>query len=374
MNGVMKAAVYHGRHDVRIEERPQPVAGPGELLLSVGTVGVCGSDSGEWAYGPHQYPFDKPHPATGHLGAIIPGHEFSGTVVAVGDDVDAQWIGRQVASCGSVACGACAACRRGESNMCAVYAGVGLHRDGALAEYVATPVESCVSIDGLGISLDEAALCQPMAIAVHCVRRAGDVAGQTVLVQGVGGIGAFLTYVLAQAGADVVASDVDEERLQIAAELGAARAVLVGGSPADTETLVGALGGRELRVIFEVSGTAGGMRTALEIAPKGARIVVVGMQKGPIDIDLRPVTLFERTLIGTNAQIREVDFPKAVELIARRPGGWRRIAPRVIPLEDLVESALRPMSEGRAPAIKILIDPRANVERELKSVHSAGAE
>jgi (R,R)-butanediol dehydrogenase/meso-butanediol dehydrogenase/diacetyl reductase len=366
----MRAAVYHGRRDVRVEERPRPEVRAGELLLRVGTVGVCGSDSGEWAHGPLQHPFGDPHPATGHAGPIIPGHEFSGTVVAVGDGVDPAWIGREVASCGSVACGRCAACLRGESNMCAVYAGVGLHRDGALAEFVTTPVESCVSIDGLGISLDEAALCQPMAIAVHCVRRAGAVAGQTVLVQGVGGIGAFLTYALSEAGAEVIAADVDEERLAIAAEMGAAATVRVAGSATDAATIVDALAGRELRVLFEVSGSAGGMRTALEIAPKGARIVVVGVQKAPLEIDLRPVTLMERTIIGTNAQIRERDFPEAVELIARRPGGWNRIAPAVIPLDDLVEGALRPMSEGRADAIKILIDPVGERSRPVRNVHN----
>ncbi|MGP3534092.1 zinc-dependent alcohol dehydrogenase [Microbacterium sp. RD1] len=366
MSAAITAAVYHGIRDVRVEEHPMPRVRPGELLLKVGTVGVCGSDSNEWAYGPHQYPFEVPHPATGHVGPIVPGHEFSGTVVEIGDGVDSAWLGRRVASCGSVACGECAACLRGETNMCARYAGVGLHRDGALAHYVTTPVESCVSIDGRGISLDEAALCQPMAIAVHCVARAGDVAGQTVLVQGVGGIGAFLTYALASAGADVVAADVDEERLDIAAELGAARTVRVAGSPEDGARILEATHGSEIRVIFEVSGSAGGMKTALQIAPKGARIVVVGMQKGPIDIDLRPVTLYERSLIGTNAQIRERDFPRAVDLIASRPGGWSRIAPRVIPLQDIVGSALQPMSEGRAPAIKMLIDPWAEKARPTR--------
>lgn len=353
----MLAAVYHGRHDLRVEPRPIPVPGPGELLLRVGTVGVCGSDSGEWGYGPHQYPLDAPHAASGHVGPIIPGHEFSGTVVGAGDGVAEEWIGRAVASCGSVACGWCPACLRGSSNMCEHYVGVGLHRHGALAGYVTTPVESCVSVEGLGISLDEAALCQPMAIAVHCVRRAGDVRGQRVLVQGVGGIGVFLTFALAAEGAIVTAVDFDPERLDIAAELGARSTVLVRGDEADTERIREGLEGEELRAVFEVSGSARGMRTALEVSPKGARIVVVGMQKGAIEIDFRTITLMEKSFIGTNAQARESDFPRAVELIAQRAGGWDRIAPRVLPLGDVVEGALRPMVDGHAPAIKSLIDP-----------------
>lgn len=363
----MPAAVYHGKHDIRFEQVPVPAPGPGELLLEVGTVGVCGSDVGEWSHGPRQHPFVTPHPATGHLGAIIPGHEFSGTVVAVGEGVDGSWLGAEVASCGSVACGRCDACRRGQSNQCRWYAGVGLHRDGALAAYVTTPVENCLRTGDLGISLDEAALCQPMSIAVHNVSRAGDVAGQTVVVQGIGGIGAFLVYALAEAGADVVATDLDPERLAVATEMGARAVVEVAGDAGDLDLVRAAVGDRELRVVFEVSGVRAGVLGALELAPRGCRVVLVGIQKAPVEIDLGIVTMEEKILIGTNALVRENDFPEALRLIARRRGRWSVIAPRVVPMETLVEEALRPMSEGRPLAIKTLIDPRNGPARPIRS-------
>jgi (R,R)-butanediol dehydrogenase/meso-butanediol dehydrogenase/diacetyl reductase len=363
----MRAAVYHGQHDIRFEERPVPQPAPGELLLEVGTVGVCGTDVTEWALGPHQHPFAAPHPVTGHQGAIIPGHEFSGTVVGIGDGVDPSWLGRRVASCGSVACGRCDACRRGQSNQCRLYNGVGLHRDGALAGYVTTPSENCLSIDGLGISLDEAALCQPMSIAVHNVARAGEVAGQTVLLQGVGGIGTFLAYVLAEAGADVIATDMDPARLATARELGVRRTVQVAGNDGDLDLIRAELGDQELRVIFEVSGSRPGALAALALAPRGCRIVFVGIQKAPIEVDLAKVRFEENILIGTNALVREIDFPRAVELIAKRAGQWELIAPRVVPLEDYIEEGLRPMSEGRPRAIKTLVDPRAAAVRPIAS-------
>lgn len=361
----MPAAVYHGPRDVRIEQRPAPVAGPGELLLRVATVGVCGSDAGEWDHGPVQHPVAARHPSSGHLGPIVPGHEFSGTVVAVGEGVDRAWLDRPVASCGSVACGECDECRGGASNRCRRYVGVGLHRDGALAGFVAVPVEACVATDGLGISLDEAALCQPMAIAVHCVARAGDVDGQLVAVLGVGGIGAFLVFALVAAGARVVAVDLDDERLGIAAELGAERTLRVAGDAGDADRIREALGGESPRVVFEVSGAAGGLATALAVLPIGGRIVAVGIHRAPVAIDLGALTVREQTVIGTNAQVRETDFPRAVELIARRPGGWSRIAPRVIPLADVVDGALRPLASGTAPAIKVLIDPWAVQARPI---------
>lgn len=364
----MPAAVYYGTRDLRIEERAVPVPAAGELLLRVGSVGVCGTDSGEWDHGPVQIPLATRHPASGHLGPMAIGHEFSGTVVAVGEGVDPAWMGQRVASCGAAPCGECAACLRGESNLCRRYAGVGLHREGALAGYVATPVASSVSIEGLGISLDEAALCQPMGIAVHNVRRAGDVAGQLVIVLGAGGIGAFLVFALKAAGATVIAADLSAERLGIAGEMGADELVRTHGDAGDAELLGAAVGARELRVVFEVSGTAGGLATSLAVAPAGARIVAVGIQRRPAEIDLGRMTIAEKSIIGTNALVREVDFPAAVELIASRPGGWSRIAPEVLPLAELVEGALRPMSEGRPPAIKTLIDPWGDARRAIRSL------
>lgn len=370
MVGSMAAAVFHGRGDIRFERRPVPEVGAGDLLIRVATVGVCGTDVGEWAHGPVQHPVTTAHPASGHLGPVVPGHEFSGTVEAVGEGVDPAWLGRDIASCGAVACGHCPPCERGESHRCRSYVGVGLHRDGALAGWVTTPPESCVAIDGHGISLDEAALCQPMAIAVHCARRAGDIDGQSVVVLGVGGIGAFLTYVLVETGARVIAVDLDPARLEIASELGAHSVVRTTGGADDGDLVRAALGDDELRVVFEVSGTAGGLRTATDLAPPGARIVVVGIQSRPVEVDLAALTLRELSLIGTNAQARESDFPRAVELVARRAGRWGVVAPWVLPLDELVDGALRPMSEGRPPAVKTLIDPWSQQRRPIHGGNS----
>lgn len=366
MPTTMTAAVYHGRRDIRIEERPVPSPGPGELLLRVAAVGVCGTDAGEWDHGPVQIPTERRHPSSGHLGPLVPGHEFSGVVEAVGEGVDPSWTGRAVASCGAVACGSCPPCGRGESNRCTSYVGVGLHRDGALAGFVTTPVASCVAIDGLGVSLDEAALCQPMAVAVHCVSRAGGVAGQTVVVLGVGGIGTFLVHALVAAGARVVAADLDPARLELARELGAHVTTRTTAGPGDLELLREALGGEELRVVFEVTGTAGGLRTALDLAVPGTRVVAVGIQARPVELDLTAITVREISLVGTNALVRETDFPRAVELVAARAGRWGILAPEVLPLGEIVDGALRPMCEGRPPAVKTLVDPWATERRQIR--------
>lgn len=351
----MRAAVLHGKEDLRIEEVAVPSALPGELLLEVGTVGVCGTDATEWAYGPKLFPVDVTHPVTGHIGPMILGHEFSGHVVAVGEGVDESWIGKLVASCGSMPCGRCAECNSGRSNLCRKYAAVGLHRDGALAKYVSAPLGSCVDVGSLGLNVDEAALAQPMAIAVHSVRRSGLKRGDVAIVQGVGGIGAFLILALVEEGAHVVAVDLDPERLRIANSLGAHVTVLAGQQ--DSASRIAAEFETSIPVFFEVTGSDPGLQLAIDIVPMGTNIVMVGIHKAPRTVDLARVTVRELSLIGTNAMVRETDFPDAAALIASRKGQWSEIAPEPLPLDQLVQGALRPMLEGKPPAIKTLIKP-----------------
>jgi len=351
----MRAAVLHGRRDLRIEEVPTPAAGPGELLLEVTAVGVCGTDAGEWAHGPKLFPIEVAHPVTGHVGPLTMGHEFAGRVVAAGTGVDAAWIGRLVASCGAGPCGECALCRDGRSNVCRRYAAVGLHRDGALARYVVAPVASCVDAGALGIDEHEAALVQPMSIAVHAARRSGIRTGETAVVQGVGGIGAFLIHVLVDRGIRVVAVDLDPSRLALARRLGAAATILGGTDTAADE--IAASWGEEIPVFFEVTGSARGMDLAIERVPMGTTIVAVGIAKAPAPADLGRVTVRELTLVGTNAMVRETDLDDAARLVAQRAGRWGGVIAPPLPFEQLVEGALAAIAEGRPPAVKSLILP-----------------
>ncbi|MBO9521391.1 MAG: alcohol dehydrogenase catalytic domain-containing protein [Nocardioidaceae bacterium] len=366
----MTAAVYHGPRDVRIETVEVPAPGPGELLVRVGTVGVCGTDAAEWSSGPHLHPLHTTHPATGHVGPTIPGHEFSGTVEAVGAGVASGWLGTLVASTGSVSCGTCPACGRGESNQCDSYAGVGLHRHGALAEFVVTPAYSCVDAGSHGLGADEAALCQPMAIAVHAARRAGQLPrGSAVVVQGVGGVGVFLVFALVRAGLEVIATDVDEARLELARAMGATlvRNVGAGGEGPLPPAL---LREADVRAFFEVSGSEAGLATALESAPRGCRIVLLGIQKHRSSVDLARLTLHEQTLVGTNALAYEADLPRAAGLIAEGQGLWARVAPTVVPLSRLVEDALAPLAAGHAAAVKTLVAPHDAIARPFSASRS----
>jgi (R,R)-butanediol dehydrogenase/meso-butanediol dehydrogenase/diacetyl reductase len=359
----MRAARFHGAGDVRVENVEAPRApGPGEVLLRVKTVGICGSDALEYRMGPVLVkPLDVPHPVTGHRGPLTLGHEFAGELVAKGPGVEHFEEGTLIACGAGMSCGRCAPCRAGRTNLCATYATIGFHQHGGLAEHVIAPADICFDAGAYGLSPDAAAMAQPMAIAVHAGRRGRVAADELALVIGVGGIGSFLTYAISRWGAEVIVSDLDAERLTVAAALGAARTVAL----ADGETFEDAIAaaGRAPEVIFEVSGSAVGLEQAIALAPRGGRIVSVGVQKAPPPVDMSRVTLDELELIGTVAHVARDDFPEALRLLALREEGWADVAPEVLPLDQLVDDGIRPIAEGTSARIKTLIDPHTQRPR-----------
>ena len=179
----MSAAVLHGRRDLRVEDVPRPPAPEAdEILIEVRAVGLCGTDLAEWAAGPHQVPISVSHPRTGHAGPTVLGHEFSGVVVETGTDVPAGWDGELVTCAGAVPCDRCPACRAGAASQCASYWVIGLHRDGALTRLVRAPLRSCARVGDRGLTAEEAALAQPMGIAVHAARRGEPADGRRAIV------------------------------------------------------------------------------------------------------------------------------------------------------------------------------------------------
>ena len=194
----MAAAVYYGPGDVRIEDVPFPQRKPGEALLRVVRSGMCGTDATEWRTGPLTFPVNRAHPVTGHVGPMIPGHEFIGEVIE--SDAGAEFVvGDLVASGAGVWCGECARCREGRTNLCDRYYTLGLNIAGGMAEYVSCPVHNLVRIPA-NMSMDVAGLAQPLAVGLHAARRAGVAPGDRVVLIGAGAIGTFILAGLALAG------------------------------------------------------------------------------------------------------------------------------------------------------------------------------
>ena len=331
----MHAAVYHGRGDIRIEDvREPPAPGPGELVLAVARASICGTDAAEWSHGPH---LARP--------GVTLGHEFTGTVLATGTDAGGLREGDRVVSGAGVSCGECAWCRAGRTNLCASYYTLGLQADGGLAELVRTPASICHRVPD-ACSDEAAAMAQPLAVALHAVARSGVAAGDTCAVIGAGGIGALVIFAAAARGARVIAIDVDEQRLASARVLGAHLALDARGADL-AELVLEATAGEGASVVIEASGAPNTPAAAARAVRRGGRVLLIGLQAAPRELDLLALTLREVSLETTVAHVCAVDVPAALELLATRALA-EHVLGGVIALEELVEAGIRPLANGVA--------------------------
>jgi (R,R)-butanediol dehydrogenase / meso-butanediol dehydrogenase / diacetyl reductase len=340
----MRAAVYHGPGDIRIESVPEPNDPTGsQLLIEVTRAAICGTDSSEWAHGPL---LARP--------PVILGHEFTGQVIKAGPEVEGIAVGDRVACGAGASCGECDWCRAGRTNLCARYVTLGLHVDGGLAEYVTAPGAICRRVPD-GVTDDAAATAQPLAVALHAVRRSGLEAGQSCAVIGVGGIGAFVVAAATARGAwPLIALDIDEDRLETARRLGAD--VLIDARGRDlSEAIQSATGGEGADVVIEATGAPHAPAAALAAARRGGRVLIVGLQAAPRELDLLAFTVREVDLVTTLAHVCDVDLPDSLELLASSDVA-DVVIDRVIALEDLVDEGIRPLAEGTARG-KIVVAP-----------------
>jgi (R,R)-butanediol dehydrogenase/meso-butanediol dehydrogenase/diacetyl reductase len=346
----MRAAVYHGAHDVRIEDVAAPEPREGEVLLRVLRSGMCGTDATEWKAGPRTFPVATAHPVTGHHGPFVPGHEFVGEVVeatrggryAVGD----------VLACGAgVWCGSCDRCLEGRTNLCRRYYTLGLNAPGGMAELVAAPERTLVPVPE-GLSVDHAGLSQPMAVGLHAARRSGARSGDRVVLIGAGAIGCFaLTGLRHLADLDVTVIDFPGPRLERATRLGADRVVEAGDGAA--EQVRDALGGRA-DVVVEASGAPGQLDRAVSMVRSGGTILQVGIPAGPQQVDLHPVVFGEIAVMTTLAHVCDTDLGPSLDILASTDLGTE-LLDSVRPMDDLAAQLDR-LAAGRLEG-KVLFDP-----------------
>lgn len=347
----MRAAVYYGDHDVRIEQRPIPVRGKGEALLRIVRTGMCGTDATEWRAGPLTFPVDRVHPVTGHTGPMILGHEFIGEVLAV-DDGSALAVGDLVASGAGVWCGECVRCAEGRTNLCLNYYTLGLNIDGGMAEFVSCPERALVRVPA-GLSADLAGLAQPLAVGLHAARRSSAADGDRVVLIGAGAIGSFvLAGLLSLADVDVSVVDFAGPRLERAARIGAARIIEAGdGARAAVLDAVGALGAD---IVIEASGAPGQLGNALSMVRAGGTILQVGLPSQQQSVDIHDLVMREVTIRTTLAHVCGQDLAPALGILATTNLG-EELLDSVHPLGDIAEQ-LELLATGKLEG-KVLFDP-----------------
>jgi len=330
----MQAAVLHGAKDIRWQKYPMPALPPGMVLLRVRRVGICGSDL-------HYYQH-------GYCGAFVPtqpfilGHELTAEVAATAPDVRAPAIGARVTVNPARACGFCEYCRAGRSNLCRHTIMLGSASttpptDGAFADCVAVRADQCHTLplevdDGLG------AMMEPLAVALHAVKRAGVVSAKRVLVVGGGPIG-LLTCLTARAfgAAPVAVSDVVTARRANALKLGADVAL----DPADNglRALTEKLVGDGFDTVFEASGAPAALRQAFDLVRPGGTIVQIGTQ-GTADVGLpaNQVMVREIQFLGS---FRYGDvFDEAIRLVASGRIDMRPLISQVFPMAQTTEAMI----------------------------------
>jgi (R,R)-butanediol dehydrogenase / meso-butanediol dehydrogenase / diacetyl reductase len=348
--------VLHGPGDARVEERPDPrPPGVEDVTIRVLRAGLCGTDATEFAAGPVMTPLTRRHPNSGVLGPVVLGHEFIGVAEVVGDAVDRVVVGDRVAAGAGVWCGACAWCRRGQTNLCSSYWTFGLSADGGLTQRITVPAAMLHPIAS-HVSDDNAALAQPLAVGLHAVNRSRIAPGDVVVVHGAGAIGSFIVAGVVAAGAGaVVAVDVERSRLDVAAKLGATRAVHA--SEDDLDAVVRELtDGALADVSIEASGVPDGMSRVQRVTRRGGTILLVGLPKKPVSFDAVDLILREIDVATTVAHVCDENLPAALDLLAERDLA-ELLVERVVPLDRAVEDALKPMAAGTARG-KLLVDPQ----------------
>jgi (R,R)-butanediol dehydrogenase/meso-butanediol dehydrogenase/diacetyl reductase len=251
-----------------------------------------------------------------------------------------------------VSCGTCRACSRGRTNLCARYYTLGLSTDGALADFVAVPAGTLRRIPDDCPDI-EAALAQPLAVGLHAVSRSAAAPGDTIVLLGAGAIGSFILAGLAGHDGRVIAVDVDAQRLEVAARLGASETCLV--TVDDPIAPVAELVAEGADVVIESSGVPGAAQRAVQLCGLGGSVLLVGLTKTPQSLDLADLVLREITVNTTVAHVCDTDLPKALDLLATRALS-PLLVDRVVPLERIVSDALEPLSRS-ALGGKVLVRP-----------------
>lgn len=325
-------------------EVPVPQLGPSDVLIRVEKAGVCGTDHHIYAWDPWAQRRIKP--------PIVVGHEFMGTVAAVGEAVRSIRTGERVSAEGHVADLTCRLCRTGNAHICERVQIIGVDRDGAFAEYVAIPENNVWRLDP-AIPDEWAAIFDPVGNAVHTVMAAG-VSVKTVVISGVGSIGLIAIQVARAAGAlAVYAIDVNPARLELAKRLGADAAFQPEDGDLASE-IRRRTNGDGADVLLEMSGNGAAIDLGLTLLRNGGTAALLGIPANPVTLDLAERVIFKGlTLLGINGRRMFETWYQAEALLKSGRVDLKPIVTHVLPYAEF-DRAFQLMERG--DAVKIVLD------------------
>lgn len=346
----MKAAVWHGYKDIRIEEVKEPSPKPGQVKIKVDWAGICGTDRHEYE-GPNFIPVKKPHRLTGRVAPLTIGHEFSGEIVELGEGVEGWNVGDKVTANGSLTCGVCEACRSGRYNICQKLGFLGVGDDGAFADYVVVEAAKLFAIPK-GVSQRHAAVAEPLACGIHATNLLGDIKGKDVVVIGPGIIGLSAFFGAKYAGAGrILVSGIGDYRKELIEKYGG---TYVDASKTDLESFVQQWSdGRLADVVYECIGAEQTLDQAICISKPGAKLMIMGVfGKKPV-IDMNTLQEAERVLYTSQAHVNEI--ATALEYMKEGKINADELITREVTLDTLVDDGFEYLIQHGPENIKVLI-------------------
>ena len=347
----MKAAVWHGHKDVRIEDVKEPVPGKGQVKIKVDWAGICGTDRHEYE-GPNFIPVEKPHRLTGRTAPLIIGHEFSGVIAEVGEGVTGWKAGDRVSANGTLNCGVCEACRSGRYNVCQKLGFVGVGDDGTFAEYVIFGADKLFAIPE-GVTQRQAAVAEPLACGIHATNLMGDMTGKDVVVIGPGIIGLSAFFGAKYAGARrILVSGIGDYRKELIEKYGG---TYIDSSKTDLEEYVKEwTDGNLADVVYECIGIEQTLDQCIRISKPGAKIMVMGVFGRKPVIDMNTLQEAERVLYTSQAHVDEIGT--ALEYIRDGKIDADELVTKEVTLETLVDEGFEYLIAHGPENIKVLIN------------------
>ena len=338
----MKAAVLTGLREIRLEDRPEPEARPGWVVVQVETASLCGTDA-------HQYDgrVDTPFPR-------VPGHDFSGRVVGLGAGVDDSWDGVGVAVKPSLPCGDCPECNADKPFDCKRKKLIGLWSDGCLTERIAVPVVNLIRRPD-GVSAWQAALLEPLAVGLNTVDRLRLLLGESVVVLGQGPIGLALTRLCALSGAGrLIVTDAREAPFAVSRAYGATDCVDV--TTTDARATVLELTGGGADTVVETSGYPASSAMVLDLVRKEGKVAHIGWANDLPPLPVIPIMAKTLTVFGVGGNGGRGQYERSLELVRTGRIDLEPMVTHRFSLDD-VEQAFAVTTSKTDGAIKVLVEP-----------------